>query len=166
MRRAGVSRTAFYRQFDSIYDVYAELLRRAGSEMFSEAGRWIGSDDAVGSPEVVYPNLVGYARAFVKQGALLTALHDACGSDPRLRELWRSVLIQPFIDRTATAIARDQAAGVVSPNLDPAATALALTLLGEGASLELLGRRKLGPEAYADVVAPIWVSILFGVIPE
>lgn len=61
----------------------------------------------------------------------------------------------------------DQAAGVVSENLDPAGTtSLILTLLAEGASLELLGRRGVGPEEYADLFAPIWMSVLFGVLPE
>jgi AcrR family transcriptional regulator len=162
MRRAGVSRTAFYRQFDGIYDVYAELLTRAGAELFSEAGSWIANPEAEGSPGVVHSNLVGYARAFSKQGALLTALHDIGGSDGRVRDLWRSVFVQPFVDTTTAAITRDQAAGAVSADLDPAATALALTLMGEAASLELLGRQGIEPEAYADVIAPIWISALFG----
>lgn len=166
MRRAGVSRTAFYRQFDSIYDVYANLLVRVGSELFAETGSWIAKPEAVGRPDVVHPNFVGYARAFTKYGELLTALHDVCGSDARLRELWRDGFIQRFIDTTTAAIARDQAAGVVSADLDPAATALALTLMGEAASLELLGRQGIEPEAYADIIAPIWISVLFGVVPE
>ena len=166
MRRAGVSRTAFYRLFDSIYDVYAELLVRVGSELFAETGSWIAKPEAVGSPDVVHPNLVGYARAFTRHGELLAALHDVGGSDPRLRELWRDGLIQRFIDTTTAAIARDQAAGVVPPDLDPATTSLALTLMAEAASLELLGRQGIEPEAYADIIAPIWILVLFGVVPE
>ncbi len=30
------------------------------------------------------------------------------------------------------------------------------------ASLELLGRQGIEPEAYADIIAPIWISVLFG----
>ena len=161
MRRAGVSRTTFYRQFDGIYDVYANLLMRVESELFAETGSWIAKPEAVGSPDVVHPNLVGYARAFIKYGELLTALHDVGGSDARIRELWREVFIQRFIDTTTAAIARDQAAGVVSAHLDPAATALALSLMGEAASLELLGRQGIEPETYADIIAPIWISVLF-----
>lgn len=166
MRHAGVSRTAFYRQFDSIYDVFADLLVRVGSELFAAAGSWIAKPEAVGSPAVVHANLVGYARAFARDGELLTALHDACGSDARLRELWREGFIQRFVDTAAAAIARDQVAGVVSPELDAAATALALTLMGEAASLELLGRQGIEPEAYADIITPIWISVLFGVVPQ
>ncbi|MFV9672639.1 MAG: TetR/AcrR family transcriptional regulator [Acidimicrobiia bacterium] len=166
MRRAGVSRTAFYRQFDSIYDVYASLLVRVGSEVFAEAGSWIANPGTVGSPDIAHSNSVEYARAFTKYGELLTALHDVGGADARLRELWRDGFIQPFIDTTTAAIARDQASGAISPDLDPATTALALTLMGEAASLELLGRQRIEPEAYADIIAPIWISVLFGVVPE
>ena len=166
MRRAGVSRTTLYRQFDGIYDVYANLIVRVVSELFAETGVWIAKPEAVGSPDVVHPNLVGYAKAFIKHGELMTALHDVCGSDARLRELWRDRYIQRFVDTTTTAIARDQAAGVVPAHLDPAATSLALTLMGEAASLELLGRQGIEPEEFADIIAPIWISALFGVVPE
>jgi len=166
MRRAEISRTTFYRQFDGIYDVYANLIVRVVSELFAEAGSWIAEPEAVGSPDVVHANLVGYASTFTKHGELLTALHAVCGSDARLRELWRDRFIQPFIDTTTTAIARDQAAGVVAADLDPAATSLALTLMGEAASLELLGRQGIEPEEFASIIAPIWISALFGVVPE
>jgi len=166
MRRAGVSRTAFYRQFDSVYDVYADLLVRTASTLLAETGAWMSDPEAVGSPEVAYPNNLGFARAFTGSGALLTALYDACGCDTRLRQLWRDVLIQPFIDASTAAISRDQAAGVAAPDIDPAATAEALTLLGEQLAIELLGRRGAEPEEYADVIAPIWISVLFGRVPE
>ena len=68
----------------------------------------------------------------------------------------------PSLKPSTAAIARDQAAGVVSADLDPAATASALTLMGEAASLELIGRQGIEPEAYADIIAPIWISVLFG----
>jgi hypothetical protein len=97
---------------------------------------------------------------------LLAALNDACGFDPRLRELWQEFFVQPFVDASEASIIRDQAAGAVSPDLEPAATALALTLLGEIASLELLGRRKISPKRYADIIAPIWTKVLFGVVPD
>jgi len=165
MRRAGVSRTAFYRQFDGIYDVYADLLVRASSALFAESGAWISKPEAVGSPEVAYPNVLGFARAFSASAAFLTALHDACGCDSRLRQLWSDMFVQPFVGASTAAISRDQAAGVIAPDIDPAATAEALTLLGERLAIELLGRRGAEPEEYAAVIAPIWISVLFGQIP-
>ena len=47
------------------------------------------------------------------------------------------------------------------------ATAEALTLLGERMAIELLGRRGAeGRKEYAAVIAPIWISVLFGQVPE
>jgi AcrR family transcriptional regulator len=166
MRRAEVSRTAFYRQFDGIYDVYAELLVEKVSALFADTGAWISEPEAVGSPEDAYPNILGFARTFSGSSRLFTALYDACGCDPRLRQLWRDVFIQPFVDASTAAISRDQAAGAVVSGIDPAATAEALTLLGERMAIEMLGRRGAEPEEYADVIAPIWVSVLFGLVPE
>ena len=48
------------------------------------------------------------------------------------------------------------------PGLDPDATALALTLMGEQLSLELFGRGDATPEQYAAILAPIWEAVLFG----
>lgn len=166
MRRAEVSRTAFYRLFDSVYEVYGDLLERVEKSLFEDSGSWAAEPDAVGSPDVVRPNILGYARSFSHHRELLTALYDAGGCDQGLRKLWHERLVQPFIDTTAAAIARDQAAGVVSADLDPAGTALALTLLSEGGSIELLGRQGVTPEAYADVMVPIWISVLFGSRPD
>lgn len=165
MRRAGVSRTAFYRQFDSIYDVYADLIVRTSSTLLAESGAWISDPEAVGSPGVAYPNILGFAAVFSASATFLTALHDACVCDSRLRQLWRDKLVQPFVDASTAAISRDQAAGVVASNIDPAATAEALTLLGERLAIELLGRRGAEPEEYAAVIAPIWISVLFGQVP-
>ena len=142
------------------------ILVQVEADLFAEAGRWSAQPDAIGTPDVVYPNILGSATTFSKHAKLLMALHGTCGADGRLGDLWRERLFQPFVDATTAAIVRDQAAGAVSENLDPAGTSLILTLLAEGASLELLGRRGIGPEEYADVIAPIWMSALFGVLPE
>ena len=166
MERAGVSRTAFYRQFDSTYDVLAELLMQVQAGLQAESGPWTTDPAAVGSPEVAQPNIERWARAVAESIDLLTALHDACGCDPRLQALWRERFIQPFVDVAEASIERDQEAGVVSPDLDARTTALMLMLLGEGALFELMGRQKIGPERYAEIVAPFWTHILFGTLPD
>ena len=166
MRQAGVSRTAFYRQFDSIHGVYAEILLGIQGELLTESGEWVTDPDAVGSPADVRPNLERYARSLAKHIDLLVPLNDAFGSDPRLRKLWRESFIQPFADASEASIIRDQAAGAVSPNLDPASTALMLTFLGEIASLELMGRQHVSPGRYADIVGPFWTNVLFGTVPD
>jgi AcrR family transcriptional regulator len=166
MERANVSRTAFYRQFDSIYDLLAEIVLLMRADLMAESGTWMTIPAAVGSPAVVYPNLVVWARAVGENIDLLTAVHDACACDPRLQDLWRESFIQPFADASEVSIERDQKAGAVSPEVDARATALMLTLLGEAAMFELVGRQRVSPERYAEIVAPFWSNVLFGTLPD
>lgn len=162
MHRAGVSRTAFYRQYPDVYAVLAEILEAIGGELLASSGAWLNDPTSVGSPEVIYPNLLGYARAYEPHGRLIGALTDAAGIDDRVHRIWREVL-QAFIAAQAAAIARDQAAGVVRPDLDPQATAYGLGLMGERLSSDLMGRHPRGtPEDYARIMGPIWMAVLFG----
>lgn len=166
MERAGVSRTAFYRHFTDPYEVMGVLLQRIGAEVLGRSGDWLNDPRSVGSPDVVYPNLLSYARAYVPYARLLAAMADAAAVDGRVHALWRDGIVQAYIDTTADAIERDQAAGAIRPDLDAQATAYALSLLGERASYDFLGRqRRGGPEDYARMLSPIWIGTLFGTLP-
>lgn len=163
MQRAQISRTVFYRRFDDVTDVVGELLREVCAELAARSGAWFWDEAAVGSPDVIVPNVVSSGAVIRPHAALLCAISDAAGANERLRALWWSELIQPRLDATIAAIERDQRAGVVRPDLDAPRAALALTLMGERVALELLGRRGATPEEYARVIGPIWEAILFGV---
>ena len=166
MRRARISRTAFYRHFPDVYAVVAEILEGITLELQEQSGGWITIPGSVGSPAVIYPNLLGYARAYVKHGRLMAALQDAASVDNRVYSIWWDDLIGPYVDATAAAIRRDQAAGVIRADLDPEATASALILMGERVSYHLLGRHRRGePEDFARILSPIWAASLFGVVP-
>lgn len=166
MVRADVSRTAFYRHFPDVYAVVAAILGRISQELQGRSGSWITASGAIGSPAVIESNLLSFARAYAEHGRLLAALSDATGVDDRVREIWREGLVQAFIDASAAAIARDQAAGALRADLDPEATAYALTMMGERLAYDLLRRhRRGGPEDYARILAPIWAATLFGVVP-
>lgn len=163
MERAAISRTAFYRRFDGLADVVAELLRRVALDLALGAADWFTDPSAVGSRSVVHANSVRAGTVIQPHAQLLCAISDAAGLDGRLREAWWSELLQPRLEATAAAIERDQAAGAVRPELDAHRAALALTLLGERTALEILGRRRGSPEDFAAVVSPIWEAVLFGV---
>jgi AcrR family transcriptional regulator len=162
MARAGVSRTAFYRQFDDVYGVAAAMLGAIARELAERAGAWFNDVDAVGSREVIYSNTLRAGRTIKPSITLLGAIVDATALDTTLRTLWRETVVQPRTDASAAAIRRDQAAGVVPMDIDPDSTALALTLMGEQVALEVLGRRDGSPEEYASILAPIWEAVLFG----
>ena len=167
MARASVSRTAFYRHFADPYEVLGVLLERIGGELLATSGAWLTQPESIGTPGVVYANLLSFARAYESHGRLLAAIADAAAIDDRVHALWWDGLVQTFIDRTAEAIERDQAAGAVRPDLDARAAAYSLTLMGERASYHLMGRDRIaGPDEYAQRLAPVWVGTLFGEVPE
>lgn len=163
MQRAGISRTAFYREFADIHAVVVRVLRRLGAELAEASGDWFRGE--LGSPAVIHGNLLSYARAFERHGPALEAVSVAAAVDPRVRDHW-DALVTAFSDRTEAAIRRDQSAGVIDPDLDARGAALALTWMGEQASLRLMGHRRSGtPEDYADLLTPIWTRTLFGPQP-
>ena len=163
MERAGISRTAFYREFADIHAVLVGILRTLGAELVEASGDWFRGE--IGSPAVIHGNLLSYARAFQQHGRVLEAVSVAAAADPQVRDDWDG-LVTAFADRTEAAIRRDQAAGVIDPHLDAHSAALALTWMGEQASLRLMGYRRSGtPEDYADLLTPIWSRTLFGPHP-
>lgn len=159
MRRAGISRTAFYRVFDDVYAVLADLIDSLAAELASAAGSWFRGE--TGSPEVIHGNLLSYARVFALHGPTLEAIRAAGALDAEVGALWQR-LVQGFVDATEAALRRDQLAGAIDTDLDATGAALALTLMGEQASIALFGRHGTGtPEAYADLLTPVWSRTLF-----
>ncbi len=164
MRRADISRTAFYRLFADVYEVVGALLEGLIAELLAASGDWLAGKP--GSPEVIHGNLLSYAKAFEANGPTLAAIRVAASLDQRIGSMWAG-LVQAFRDATEAAIRRDQADGVFDRGLDPAATAIALTWMGEQASIDLLGRRGGGgAETYADLLTPVWSRTLFGITAE
>jgi AcrR family transcriptional regulator len=160
MAEARVSRTAFYRRFDTAHDAVVALLDRLLGLMVDTNDDWLAGK-VVGQPDIVEPNLVHAGTVLEPHAPIMCAIVDAAGTDHRLRDAWRNGLIQPRIDTTEAAIRRDQAAGVLRSTLDPAATAHALTLMVEALLLEILGRKGGTPQEFARIAAPLWIHVLF-----
>jgi AcrR family transcriptional regulator len=160
MAEAGVSRTAFYRRFETAHDAVVALLDRLLGLMVDANDDWLAGK-VVGRRDIVEPNLVYNGTVLAPHAPLICAIVDAAGTDRRLREAWRSRVVQARIDTTEAAIRRDQAAGAVRATLDPAATAHALTLMNEALVLDVLGRRGGTPEEFARIAAPLWIHVLF-----
>lgn len=160
MAEAGVSRTAFYRRFDTAHDAVVALLDRLLDHMVDTNDDWLAGK-TLGCPDIVEPNLAHTGAVLAPYAPLMCAIVDAAGTDERLRNAWRNRVIQARIDTTEAAIRRDQAAGALRATLDPAATAHALTLMNEALVLEILGRRHGTPEEFARTAAPLWIHTLF-----
>lgn len=164
MRRAGISRTAFYRLFDDVYEVVGAVLEGLSTELLAASGDWLAGK--TGSPEVIHGNLFSFAEAFEAHGRTLDAIRAAASLDDRVETIWAG-LVQAFRDATEAAIRRDQEAGVIDRDLDPVAAAMALNWMGEQAAVDLLGRRgEGGAAAYADLLTPVWSRTLFGLGAE
>lgn len=161
MTEAGVSRTAFYRRFDTSQDAVRALLDRLLDHIVATSDEWLSGAGVVAHPAIVEPNLVHTGTVLAPHAPLMCAIVDAAGTDEALRRAWRDGVIQARIDVTEAAIRRDQANGALRTSLDPEATARALTLLTEALVLEILGRRGGTPEEFARVAAPIWTHVLF-----
>ena len=160
MAEAGVSRTAFYRRFETAHDAVVALLDRLLGLMIDTNDDWLAGK-VVGRPDIVEANLVHTGTVLAPHVPLICAIVDAAGTDQRLREAWRSRVVQARIDTTDAAIRRDQATGALRATLDPTATARALTLMNEALVLEILGRRGGTPEDFARIAAPLWIHVLF-----
>jgi AcrR family transcriptional regulator len=160
MAEAGVSRTAFYRRFETAHDAVVAVLDRLLGLMVDTNDDWLAGK-VVGRPEIVEPNLVHTGNVLAPHAPLMCAIVDAAGTDCRLRNAWRDRVIQARIDTTEAAIRRDQAAGALRSTLDPTAIAYALTLMNEALVLEILGRRGGTPEDFARTAAPLWIHVLF-----
>lgn len=164
MRRAGISRTAFYRQFEDVYEVVAAILRIIGGGLLEAAGAWLRG--SIGSPLVIHGNLLSFARAFEPHGPTLESISVAAAFDEDIRSLWDG-LVNGFSEAIEAAIRRDQEAGVIDGLLDAQSAAQALNFMGEQTSIRLMGRRHAGtPEDYAEMLTPIWTRTLFGIQSE
>lgn len=160
MAEAGVSRTAFYRRFETAHDAVVALLDRLLALMVDTNDDWLAGK-VVGRPDIVEPNLVHTGNVLAPHAPLMCAIVDAAGTDEQLRDAWRDRVVQARIDTTDAAIRRDQEAGVLRATIDPTATARALTLMNEALVLEILGRRGGTPEDFARIAAPLWIHVLF-----
>lgn len=162
MTRAGISRTAFYREFADIHAVVETLIERLAHSIAEQGAAWMRDPGAVGSPDVVYDNLIRSATNIQPWARLVRGLYDAAGLDSRLRQIWSTKLSQPRTETLAAAIRRDQTAGAIRADLDADATAIALYAMSEYLLLDLICRDGADPQEYARITAPIWRAVLFG----
>ncbi len=161
MAEAGVSRTAFYRRFDTAHDAVVAVLDRLLAHMVSTNDDWLAGA-VIGTPDIVESNLVHNGVVLAPYVPLMCAIVDAAGTDERLRRVWRERVIQERIDvdRSLPFDATRRPAPSAQPSTR-SATAHALTLMDEALLLEIIGRRGGTPEDFARIAAPLWIHTLF-----
>jgi AcrR family transcriptional regulator len=158
MTDVGLSRSAFYKYFDDVYDLIEHLLRGFELDVFRETSAWF---EGVGDPREMLRssliNLVGIAYA---RGPILRAVSDAAISDERLERTWQQTLAR-FDEAIAARIEQQQQEGVV-PDFKALPVAMALNRMDVAMIVSAFGRRpRRPPEPVIEALFRIWNSTLY-----
>ncbi len=159
MRRTGLSRPSFYVYFKDRHELVLRVAQQIGDELFAMSERWYkGTGEG---PALVREAIEGVVGVFAAHGPVLHALADAAAEDPRVEDVY-GTLLQRFVDATARHIEEEVAAGRVLP-LDARETAVALTWMMERYLQLSLGRSvQTPPDRVTDTLVTIWSRVLYG----
>lgn len=117
---AGIARSTFYLYFPDKTALLMRVAESATEELFAAAGAWVeGGFTDRDHLERTLRDVVEQQRA---HDALLAALAEVAGYDEQVAAFWRG-RIGAFAARLQERLADGQAAGTISPALDPAVTA-------------------------------------------
>jgi TetR/AcrR family transcriptional regulator, ethionamide resistance regulator len=152
MAEAGLSRTVFYRHFESLGDLVIPLLEELGATL----------EDAGDVHEVDYVKRVleRVVRIAVEHGPLLRAIDEAASHDDEVERAYRG-----FVDwsvETTTALFEESIRrGTVRPVANPRAIAHALTLMNGSYLIDTLGRDPdTDPDEVLEALTTIWYAVL------
>ncbi|MDQ6784505.1 MAG: TetR/AcrR family transcriptional regulator [Actinomycetota bacterium] len=158
MRKAGLTRTAFYRYFP---DLEAVLLRRMSelhTELAEAANLWL---DLEAEPtESMLTANAGLAKVYREHGRILLAFADAAGRGPEIQKAWHDT-IHSFVAPVVARIEDLRSRGLANVR-NPEETAQALVWMNERYLLETFGRSSgTDVEVAAHTLAEIWRRVLF-----
>ncbi len=157
MKRAGLSRTIFYRHFDDLGQLVMQLLWAAGAPLRESNDR---TYEAAAELPVLRQGLDTLVDWFAENGPLLAAVADAATYDEEIERIYEEIL-QRWYDRFRTTMAEAAAAGRIVPIADGEAEAL--VSLNERYLLRKLGRvPQADPEEVRATLWSVWSRYLFG----
>jgi len=159
MATAGLSRTIFYRHFQDMPDLVAELARQLSEAIDRRAFDAARSPDMEASEDGLRAVLEPAVSFFVEHGTLIRHVADAAGVDDRLREAYESIM-RYFTAATAESIGRLAAPGRFD-GVDVEALSMALNALNERYMLRAFGREpQEDPKSVTDALVLIWARTL------
>jgi len=157
MAATGFTRTLFYRHFDDLPALVMEVLEQVGVGLMGATREMTA---AGGDPERLRQGLRDVVGFFAANGPVVRAVAEAASYDDRIEAVYDGVL-ERFVALTESTFEDLRAAGRIA-ELDPRATAQALTALNERYLLATLGRApRADPEAVFDALWTIWRRTLF-----
>ncbi|MCX6388296.1 MAG: TetR/AcrR family transcriptional regulator [Solirubrobacterales bacterium] len=166
MEKANLSRTIFYRHFDSLSAVVIELVTNLAEDVltlssdFAENG--LASKSGLDAPnsDLVRDSLAQVVGFFAEHGPLLKGVADAAVENAELEVAYEGFLLH-FSAEAGNAIRGLVEAGIVDVP-DPQAMAEALNAMNERYLLRALGRHPQEDlEVVLNTVHAIWARTLF-----
>ena len=154
-----ISRSAFYRYFDDVHELMAELLKTLEGEILEGASPWFSDD---GDPvALLYKSLEAEARICYRHGPFIKAVSDATGSNARLEDEWNRFLDR-FDEAVVERVVADQELGLIEV-FDPLPVATALNRLSASVYIRDFGRRpRSRPGPVLEAISRVWISTLYG----
>jgi AcrR family transcriptional regulator len=160
MSRTGLSRPSFYEYFRDRNHLVTRLTERLGARNSIIGESWLRSEQPV---EDLRRVMQEYAELAASEGHLMRALVDAADTNREVETTYRRML-QEAIDHVAQRIRDDAARGLIDlQGLDAQDLAGALVHMNQSYFIEKLGRRpQADPKAVGEVLATIWIRVLYG----
>src|SRR5210317_383974 len=153
------SRTAFYKYFDDIHGLMAEMLKRLETEILEGASPWLSDD---GDPvALLHESLAAEVRICYRHGPFMKAISDAAAANAPLEDEWNWFLDR-FDDAVSERIAADQELGLIEA-FEPRPVATALNRVDAAMFIRAFGHRpRSRPEPIQDAITRVWISTLYG----
>ena len=159
MATTDLSRSAFYKHFDDMYEVMETLLGMLRDEIIAVDQPWF---TGIGDPVALMDeSLLSNVQIFYQRGPFLRAISDAARTDKRLGKSWKQFL-EEFEAAALARIEADQKQGLI-PDFDPRPVIFALIRLNASTFIEAFGQRpRRKPKPVHEALARIWISTLYG----
>jgi TetR/AcrR family transcriptional regulator, ethionamide resistance regulator len=158
MRRAELSRTAFYRHFDDRELLLPALLDDVGVRLDDVVAIW--TESARDPIDALRRALDALTRTWERHGRLLHAVGDAANHNPAIRAAYMELA-----DRMVAVVANRIAAEVAarrSTVSDPQEVGRALVWMNDRYLEALFGRPPLGDSVRAsDALAEVWIATVY-----
>jgi AcrR family transcriptional regulator len=162
---AGITRTRFYRYFDSKYDALAAALRRMADELvgvYEQPGSWWVRPEEVPPRKALGESFDAIRVLWEKHGPVLREASDLWNAVPEVRKTWEGVLAR-LTELTARQIERERELGLAPPG-PPAADLARVLLWGGERSLFLWlieSSEALGVDPLREALLSQWIRAIY-----
>lgn len=163
MEQTSLSRSSFYVYFEDVPDVVARLLERVVEALMAPSRQWL--EGRRKPREALHAALEGVVDVWRTDGPVLRAIAEASlYSGGRVRDVYQTVVIEPFVEAVAQRIRTEQSTGEARPG-QASSIARALILLNERYLMETLGSNPdLDPAPIVETLETIWSRALYGFV--